>query len=147
MKVILLKDIPHLGQNNDIKDVSAGYARNFLLPKKMAAIATDAVVRDMAQKKAQKEKEIVRERENFVAAAKKMADMTLPFKMKMGERGKAFGSVTAAKIADALRKEGITVEKEWVILDGAIKTTGEHAVGVRFPHDRGAQIKIIVEPE
>ena len=147
MKVILLKDIPHLGQNNDIKDVSAGYARNFLLPKKMAAIATDAVVRDMAQKKAQKEKEIVRERENFVAAAKKMEDMTLPIKMKMGERGKAFGSVTAAKIADALRKEGITVEKEWVILDGAIKTTGEHAVGVRFPHDIGAQIKIIVEPE
>ena len=147
MKIILLKDVPHLGQKSDIRDVREGYARNFLLPQKMAAPATDSVLRDVAQKKALKEKEAVRERENFVAAAKKMDGLTLPFKMKMGERGKAFGSVSAAKITEALKKQGIAVEKEWIVLDEAIKTTGEHTIAVHFPRDIAAKIKIVVEPE
>lgn len=147
MKVILLQEVPHLGRKNDIKDVSDGYARNFLLPKKLAAPATDALVQEMAQKMEHKEKKAAIEREHFIQAAKKMGHMTLSFKMKMGEKGKAFGSVTAAKIAEALHTEGMVVEKEWIDIEDPIKTTGEHAVAVRFPHDIGAKIRIIVEPE
>ncbi|TSD03538.1 MAG: large subunit ribosomal protein L9 [Parcubacteria group bacterium Greene0714_36] len=147
MKVILLKDIPHLGQNNDIKDVSDGYARNFLIPRALAEPATDARLAALKTKQDTLALKKSLARHEYEILAEKMKTLTLRFAMKMGERGKAFGSVTVAKITDAMRKEGIAVEKEWVVLDGAIKTTGEHAVGVRFPHDIGAQIKIIVEPE
>ena len=147
MKVLLLKDIPHLGRKDDIKDVSEGYARNFLLPKRLAASATSAVLQDVAQKKVHKEETAAAERQRFAETAKKMSDRTLSFKMKMGEKGKTFGSVSTAKIAEALRKAGIPADKEWIVLDDPIKTTGEHMVTVRFPHDITGKIKIIVEPE
>jgi len=65
----------------------------------------------------------------------------------MGEKGKAFGSITAAKIRDALKKQGIAVEKEWVALDEPIKTMGEHTVEIKFPHGIVGRTKIIVEAE
>ena len=147
MKVILLQDVQHLGKKNDIKDVSEGYARNFLIPKRLVVSATTAVLQDVAQKKAHREKTAAIARERFADAAKKMGDMTLSFKMKMGEKGKTFGSVSTAKIAEALRKIGIPADKEWIVLEDPIKTTGEHAIAVRFPHDITGKIKIIVEPE
>lgn len=147
MKVLLSQDVRHLGKKGDIKDVSEGYGRNFLLPKKLAAAATDAVIRDAAAQKAHKEKGAAEERQRHADAARKMKDMTLSFKMKMGERGKAFGSVSAAKIAEALKKLGIAVEKEWIVLEEQIKTTGEHAVSVAFPHGIEEKIKVVVEPE
>lgn len=147
MKVILLKDIPHLGRKDDIKDVSEGYARNFLLPKRLVALATPAVLQDVAQKKTHKENTAATERERFASAAKKMGGMALAFKMKMGDTGKTFGSINSAKIAEALHKAGIPADKEWIVLEDPIKTVGEHAIAVRFPHDITGKIKIIVEPE
>lgn len=147
MKVILLEDVRHLGRKGDTKDISEGYGRNFLIPKKLAVIATDAVMQDVAQKKAREEKEIAGEQQRWAEAAKKMGDITLSFKMKMGEKGKTFGSVSSAKITEALHKASIVVEKEWIELEDPIKTTGEHAIIVRFPHEIAAKIKIVVEPE
>ncbi|MEK7099120.1 MAG: 50S ribosomal protein L9 [Patescibacteria group bacterium] len=147
MKVILLQDVRHLGKKNDITDVSEGYARNFLLPKHLVAPATTAVLQDVAQKKAHKEKTVAIERQHFASAATKMGGMALSFKMKMGEKGKTFGSVSTTKIAEALRKAGITADKEWIVLEDPIKTMGEHTIAVRFPHDITGKIKIIVEPE
>lgn len=147
MKVLLLHDVPKLGRKNDIKDVSEGYARNFLIPQKHVVPASTAVMHDAAARAAHREKEIADEKNHFIEAAEKLKTITLSFRMKMGERGKAFGSVSSAKIAEALRKCGIPAEKEWVGSGEHIKTTGEHTVDIRFPHDIRGKIKIIVEPE
>lgn len=147
MKVILLHDVSALGRKNEIKKVSGGYARNFLLPQKLAEPATDAAMRALVVKKARDEEKKAEEEKRHREAAKKLKNTTLAFTMKIGERGKAFGSVTTQKIADELKKQGITTEKEWITLDEPIKTTGEHAVSIAFPHDIEGKIRIIVEPE
>lgn len=147
MRVLLLQDIPALGKKNDVKEVSGGYARNFLLPRKLAEPATERAMREAVLHKARKEKQAEEQRERFIESAEKMKNMTLSFKMKMGERGKAFGSVSAAKIANALKKQGVPVEKNWVALDEPIKTSGEHIISVTFPHGGEGKIKVVVEPE
>lgn len=147
MKVLLLQDIRHLGRKGEIRDASEGYARNFLVPKKLAVPATEAVVRAAAAAEAQKEQHAATERQQHTEAARKMKDITLSFKMKMGERGKAFGSVGSAKITEALKHHGITAESAWITLEEPIKTSGEHTVSVAFPHGIEGRIKIIVEPE
>lgn len=147
MKVILLRDIPALGRKNEVKEVSGGYARNFLLPQKFAEPATDAALATLAAKKTREERQKTEEENRYRDAAEKLKDTTLSFKLKMGERGKAFGSVTAQKIADGLKKQGMTVEKDWIMQDESIKAAGEHGVIIRFPHGISAQVKIVVEPE
>lgn len=147
MKVILLQDVPALGRKNDIKDVSDGYGRNFLLPHKLAMSATPNAVAALASQKTRAEQGIATERAEHQAIAEKLAGMTLLLKTKIGEKGKAFGSVTAAKIRDALKQQGIAVEKEWIALAEPIKTMGEHTVEIKFPHGIVGKTKIIVEAE
>lgn len=147
MKIILLKDIPTLGKKNDVKEVSGGYARNFLLPQKLAEPSTDAAVKSLAAKKARDEREKSEEEKKYKAAAEKLKTAAVSFKVKMGEKGKAFGSVTAQKIADALARQGIAADKEWIVLDGAIKTTGEKNVPIHFPRGIAGEIKISIEAE
>lgn len=147
MKVLLLHDVPKLGRKNDIKDVSEGYARNFLIAQKHAVPATAAVIHDAAARVAQKEQGVADEKKRFTEAAEKLKSITLSFRMKMGQRGKAFGSVSAAKIAEALQKYDIPAEKEWIGSNEHIKTTGEHTVDIRFPYDIRGKVKVIIEPE
>lgn len=147
MKIILLKDIPALGKKNEVKEVSGGYARNFLLPQKLAEPATDAAISALAAKKAHDEREKSEEENKYNAAAEKLKTAVMSLKVKMGEKGKAFGSVTAQKIADALKKQGVAVEKEWIALAEPIKTIGEHAIEIKFPHGIVGETKIIVEAE
>lgn len=147
MKVLLLRDVPKLGRKNDIMDVSEGYARNFLIPRHHAAPATAAIMHHAATTAAHKEKGAADEKRRFADATEKLKSITLSFRMKMGERGKTFGSVSTAKIAEALLKYGIPAEKEWVGTGEHIKTTGEHMVDIRFPHDIRGKVKVVVEPE
>lgn len=147
MKVVLLKDVPALGKKNEMKEVSGGYARNFLLPQKLAVPATDAALASIAGQKAREERAQSKQYAAHRALAEKLKTTTLIFKIKLGEKGKAFGSVTAVKIRDALNKQGIAVDKDWILLEGPIKTTGEKIVGITFPHGIKSEIKIIIEPE
>lgn len=147
MKVILWKDVPALGRKNDVKEVSGGYARNFLLPQKLAQLATDAAITLLAAKKERGEREKMEDEQKYKIAAEKLKTAVISFKVKMGEKGKAFGSITAAKISDAMKKQGIAVEKEWIVLDEPIKTTGERAIEIKFPHGIVGEAKIIVEAE
>lgn len=147
LKIILLQDVPHLGRKYDVKDVSDGYARNFLFPRKLAQPATADALKSLDAKKMRAEKEKSEEYQKYQALAEKLKSLTLTFKVKMGEKGRAFGSVTAVKIRDALKKEKIEVEKEWVDLKEGIKTTGEHTVKIKFPQGVAGEVKITVEKE
>lgn len=147
MKIILQQDVPSLGRKRDVKDVSNGYARNFLLPQKLAIPATEGALALLSAAREQSERSRAAEEASYRATADKLRTMTLSFKTKMGERGKAFGSVGATKIAEALAGQGIAADKEWIALDESIKTAGERIVDVKFPHGITGQIKIIIEPE
>ena len=147
MKVILLADVPALGRKNEVKEVSGGYARNFLLPQRLAEPAADAALAALAAKKAREEREKAKEYEQQKAAVEKLKGLVLHLKIKVGEKGRAFGSVTAQKIADEMARQGIYAQREWILLDEPIKTTGERVVPVKFPHEILAHINMIVESE
>lgn len=147
MKIILLQDIPKQGHKNEVKNVSAGYARNFLFPRNLAKPATEAALKTLAEQKAREAREKSEEYQKYKAMAEKMKSLTLTLKIKVGERGRAFGSVTAVKIRDALKKQGVEIEKEWIELDEPIKTTGEHIVKVKLPQNATETVKVVVAAE
>lgn len=147
MKIILLKDVPSAGRKYDVKDVSDGYARNFLLPRGLAKVADDAALKALAEKKAREEERRAKEAAEYHTLSEKLEKTTLTFAVKAGEGGKAFGSVTAAQIRDALKKQKITVEKEWITLAESIKTTGEHSVKIQLPYGIAGEVKVVVESE
>ena len=147
MKVILLQNVPALGRKNDIKEVRGGYARNFLFPRNLAKPVTEESVRLVAAAKERDAREKSEKYQKHKMLAENLGTLTLSFKVKMGEKGKAFGSVTAAKIRDELKKHKVEVEKEWVLLEEPIKTTGEHTVKIKFPHEIEGKIKVVVEAE
>ena len=147
MKVIFIKDIPRVARKNEVKEVADGYARNFLFARGFAKPADDASLKSLAAETYALEKEIAAEHKKYQALAEKLRSAPLYFKTKMGEKGKAFGSITTAKIHDALAKQGIAIEKDWIELDESIKTLGEHTVAIRFPSEITGNLKIIVEAE
>lgn len=147
MKIILSQDVQNVGRKNEIKEVRDGYARNFLIPQRIAVPATDSALKALAAQKVRREREKSDEYLRYEASVEKLKLTTLRFKMKLGEKGKAFGSITAVKIRDALKKEGIETEKDWILLDEPIKTTGESVVALKFPQDLRAEVKISVEVE
>jgi len=130
--VILLTDVPGLGQVGDVRNVKEGYARNYLIPQKVAVPATPNNVKRFEQ---QKEK-IAKAREDQLGRAKtqaeKLSKVGLVYERPLGPGGKLFGSVTAIDIVADLAKEGAPIEKRSVLLDGPLKTTGEHTVRVRI---------------
>ena len=147
MKIILLQDIPKMGKKYEVKDVSDGYARNFLLPRRLAKPATDAAMKMLAKEKTTADQKRLEEKAHYEDISKMLADKTFVIKTKIGEKGKAFGAITAAKIRDALKKEGIGVEKEWIMLEEPIKKTGEARITIKFPHSVMGELKIKVEAE
>lgn len=147
MKVILLQDIPKLGQKSEVKEVSDGYARNFLLAKNLAKPATPEALKTLESQKRKEEQERSEEFQKYKASVDKLKSLALNFKVKIGAKGRAFGSVTAAKIQEALGKQGIKVERDWIALEESIKTSGEHSVEVKFPNNLVGKVKIVVEAE
>lgn len=147
MKVILIQDVPDLGHEGDIKNVAPGYARNFLIPNKLAVVATPGQVKALqAQQKAQQERE-ARLAAQAAVLAKKMAEITLVFEAKAGPSGRLYGSVTTADIAEALSKElGVRLEKR-NILSEPLRQVGEHVVPVRISRTVQAQVRVLIKGE
>lgn len=146
MKIVFIKDVSGVARRNEVKDVAEGYARNFLMPRGFAIPATDAAVAGVEREKALKAAGIKKETARFYEYAKKLSEIPFVFKVKMGEKGKAFGSVSSAKIMDELKKYGIAVEKSWLPHE-SLKTTGEHKIMVNFPHGIRGEVRVIIEPE
>ena len=147
MKVILLQDIPNTGKKNEVKDVSDGYARNFLFPRDLAKPATSEAFKAVTLQKEREEREKSQEYQKSKALVEKLKSLTLTFKVKLGEKGRAFGSVTAVKIRDALKKQGIEIKKEWIELEKPIKTTGDHTVKIKFSQNLRGEVKIVIKEE
>ncbi len=148
MRVILLTDIKDLGKKGEIKEASPGYARNFLFPKGLAKPATAEAERELGKAKEAAVKKSEEETGRYQALARHISKITLVVKTKTGTKGKAFGSLTASKIRDALtHQEKINIEKEWIALAEPIKQTGEHRVMIKFPHGIEETLRIVIEPE
>lgn len=147
MRVILLQDIEHLGRKHDVKDVADGHARNFLLPRKLAKLATPTAIRkaEVMKKKLEAEAEAALKRTETLAG--KVDGFELHITEKANETGTFFASITAAKIADALKENNFGVQKDHVILPEPIKEPGEYDVTLNLEHGLEAQIKVIAEAE
>ena len=146
MKVILLQDVRGKGKKGQLLEVSDGYARNYMLPRKLAVEATPDAVNTMRMNdKAQQEKR-QREREEAFALSNRLKDMTIVVKAKGGGAGRLFGSVTTQEISDTLRSGyGIELDKRRIVLDEQIKTVGEYTVKCKLGYEITADHNLRIE--
>ena len=146
MKVILLQDVKGKGKKGQMLEVSDGYARNYMLPRKMAVEATaDNINTKRMTDKATQERQ-QREREEAFAISEKMKDIVVTVRAKGGGAGRLFGSVTTQEIADAIKKqEGFDIDKRRIVLEEQIKTVGEYTVKCKLGYEITAQLKLKVE--
>ncbi|MBN1891437.1 MAG: 50S ribosomal protein L9 [Clostridiales bacterium] len=144
MKVILLADVNGLGKVDDIVNVNDGYARNFLLKRKLALEATPSNLNSIKVKKGAQAERARREREEAQAVAAKLSGQRVVLGMKAGEGGKLYGAVTSADIADALGELGYQVDKKNVSLKSPIKTAGEYDVAVKLHSDVSVNVTVEV---
>lgn len=146
MEIILIQDVKTLGKKGDIVKVSDGYARNFILPKKLGLEATKQNLYDLkVQKDAQqkKEKELLEEAREM---GKKLEGITVKVQIKAGEGGKAFGSISTKEIAAAVKEQfGLDFDKKKLLLADPIKNTGTYTVSVKLHPHVTAEMKVVVE--
>lgn len=145
MKVILLEDVKALGKKGEIVNVSDGYARNCILPKKLGLEATSKNLNDLKLKKANEAKVAQEQLEEAQALAKKIEAGKVELAIKVGEGGRAFGSVSSKEIAAAVKEQlGYDIDKKKVQLKDAIKALGTHTVPVKLHAKVTAELKVIV---
>lgn len=147
MKIILLNDVKGIGKKYEIKEVAAGYAVNFLIPKKMAEAATPAKIQEIENRKIGQEKALKEDLKERRELADKIKDFDLTIPIKVGEKGKTFGSVSAARIIQELEKRGLAIGKGEIVLKKSIKDTGEHKVTVDFGEGIETEIKVKIVAE
>ena len=146
MKVILLQDVKGKGKKGQMLEVSDGYARNFMLPKKLAIEATPDAINTMRMNDKATQERIAREKAEALATSKKLREMTVVVKAKGGGAGRLFGSVTTQEISDALQKNhGITVDKKKIVLNETIKTVGTYTVKCKLGYEITADLKVKIE--
>ena len=145
MKVILLKDVKGTGKKGEMKEVSYGYARNFLLPKKMAIVADNTAVKELNEKNKAAENKAQKEYEAAVELGKKMEEMNIVMYSKAGDGGRLFGSITSKDIAEQLKKQhGIVVDKRKVLLNEPIRVLGSTNVEIKIHQKVITKIRVDV---
>ena len=145
MKVVLLQDVKGQGKKDQIIDVSDGYARNFLFPKKLAAIADAKVLNDIKNKEAAKARRIELEKQAARETAAKLEGIIVKMKLTSGADGKLYGAVTTKDIAEALLDQyGIEVDKRKIVLDEAIKAYGTYSVDVKLYPEISGKLNVLV---
>ena len=147
MEVILLKHMEHLGRRGEVVAVAAGYARNYLLPRKLAMRATSGAKRLIDQEARKFETLDLRVRTDAEELASRLQQTELSLAAKADEDGKLYGSVTSHDVHAALTAKGIELERKRVVLDHPIKTTGEYEVSVKLHLDVQGTVKVTVVPE
>ncbi|SCI29421.1 BL17 [uncultured Clostridium sp.] len=145
MKVILLKDVKGTGKKGEVKEVSDGYARNFLLPKKMAVVADNTAVKELNEKNKAAENKAQKEYEAALELGKKMEEMNIVIYSKVGDGGRLFGSITSKDIAEQLKKQHeIVVDKRKVLLNDPIRTLGSMNVEIKIHQKVTTKIRVDV---
>lgn len=147
-KVILTQDVEHLGAAGTVQTVKEGFARNYLLPKKLAEIATPGTIKQVQERQAALERRIRKQEDELRSLGEKIAATTLHFTARVGDQGRLFGSITAAEIADALTAAvGEEVDRRKVALDEPIRAIGTHRVPVRLVGRLVPEVTVIVAGE
>ena len=147
MKVILTGDVDKLGKSGEMKVVSDGYARNFLIPQKLAVPAVGGAYRAWQHDVASREDKRRREREDAEISATRIGSTTLTMGVKVGDGGKLYGSITAKDIADALGRRGIVVDRHKVDLEEPLKSLGTYKVAIKVFPGMAPEVTIVVEPK
>jgi large subunit ribosomal protein L9 len=147
MEVILREHVDNLGRRGDVVKVAAGYARNYLLPQRLALPVTEASRRQIDREREKAEARDAEEKAAAEASAQRIASVEISIARRVGENQTMYGSVTSADIAQALAAKGFQVEKRRIHLPDAIKSLGEHTVPVRVHRDVTADVKVKVVPE
>lgn len=147
MKVILLQDVKGQGKKGEVVDVNEGYARNFLIKKGLAEIATAAKLNDISMKKSAADFHKAEEIKATKELAKTLNGQKFNVKIKAGQNGKVFGSVTSANISDALAEAGYTVDKKKIVVQNPIKNLGTYEIELKLMEGIGCKINIEVVAE
>ena len=147
MEVILREDVDKLGSRGQLVKVASGYARNFLLPKRLAVAATEANKKIVEQERQAALRREAKEVADASELAKMMANVSVSIAQKAGENDQLFGSVTSKDIAEALEQQNYTIDRRKIQLHEPIKTLGEHKVPIRLHRDVTAEITVNVVKE
>lgn len=147
VEILLREDVESLGHRGQIVRVKAGFARNYLLPRKMAVIATPANAKLIEQQRAALARRETRERDQAAKLAEQLRSTTLEFERKVGEQGILYGSVTSLDLAEALSARGFEVERRRIQLASPIKEPGEYQVHVKLHREVTLDVKVIVRGE
>ena len=147
MKVVLLKDVKNVGKRDDILTVSDGYARNFLFPQKLAAEATPGALKEIQRKRAAQDAREAELRTEALAKAELLKHKVITLEVKCGDKGRLYGSVTAAEVAEALEKQhGIKVDKRKIDIGDPIRETGIRTISVWLYSGVTTPMKLDVQP-
>jgi len=147
MEVILREHVDNLGRRGDIVKVAEGYARNYLLPRKLALAVTEANKRQIERERKVAEVRDAQEREQADAVAQRLAQTEVEIARRVGENDTLYGSVTSADLAHALEAKGFAVEKRKIVLPEPLKALGEFTVPVKIHREVTAQIRVKVVAE
>lgn len=148
MKVILLQDIKSLGKKGDIVETAEGYGRNYLLPRKLAKEANAANLNQAKQDKATAAHRAAQQKDEAVVLGVQVQKVVVHLKVRLGDNGKMFGSVTSKDVAEALIKQtGIQIDRRKVELKTAVKGLGEYTAVAKLHPDVTAEFKVVVEAE
>ena len=148
MKVILLQDVKTHGKKGDLVEINDGYARNFILPKKLGVEANSANMNDLKLQKANQEKVAAEQLAEAKALAEKIEKLKVKMTIKTGEGGRTFGSITAKEIAEALKAQhGIDIDKKKISMRDAIKNIGEFSVVIKLHTKVSATLSVSVDAQ
>jgi large subunit ribosomal protein L9 len=148
MEVLLLQDVEALGQAGDIKHVADGYARNYLIPRQMAVLATPGAIKQAEARRQATASREVKELDEAKALAERLDGVTVNFLARAGETDRLYGSITNVAIAEALEKEvGHEVDRRKIELEEPLKELGTHAVTVKLAAEAEAKVTVVIERE
>jgi large subunit ribosomal protein L9 len=149
MKIILTQDVPKLGNSGTVQDVAPGFARNYLIPQGMAVVATKGTIKQVEERQASEARRIAKQEEELRGLSERLQGMRVQIEARVGERGRLFGSVTSADIAEAVSAQvGEEIDRRKIELDEPIRTVGEHPVTIRLVGRLQPTINVVVwDPE
>ena len=147
MRIVLRENVEKLGRRGEVLKVADGYARNYLLPRKLAFLATDANLKRIEQERKVREVQETKDKQEAQGLAERMSQLSLTAVRKVGENEMLYGSVTNADVAELLEKEGFNVDKRKILLDDPIKSLGIYEVAVKLHPEVSANVKVWVVKE
>ena len=148
MKIILLQNVKSLGKKDEIVNVNDGYARNYILPKKLGLEATGKNLNDLKLKQANEEKVAMEKLEEAKELGKKLESSKVSLSIKTGEGGRTFGSISSKEIAAAIKEQlNIDIDKKKIILEEPIKAVGTHVAGIKLHKDVTAKLSVVVSEQ